>query len=293
MADGPTAHEVLTHLSDATGDVVLAPAEPGDGHWVGAPSAALVDGVWWLAHRERVPEPRGRGIANVLSRSTDGVHFEAVGQIPSADFGAASLERPALVPLPDGGWRVYVCCATPGSKHWWVEAIDAPSVPDLPGGARTVVLAGDEREAWKDPVVWHDGARWHLWACRHPLDGGPDEADRMTSHRAVSDDGLRWTFTGDVLRPTPGTWDARGARVTAAYGDALFYDGRASAAENFRERTGLAAGDPPAPVAGPTPAGRGLRYLDVVATPRGVRLFWEASRPDGSHDLRTIEVAAR
>ncbi|WP_289032471.1 hypothetical protein, partial [uncultured Arsenicicoccus sp.] len=32
-------------------------------------------------------------------------------------FGAASLERPALVRLDDG-WRLYFSCATPGSKHW-------------------------------------------------------------------------------------------------------------------------------------------------------------------------------
>jgi hypothetical protein len=34
-----------------------------------------------------------------------------------------------------------------------------------------------------------------------------------------------------------------------------------------------------------------VRYLDIVATRRGVRLFWESSRPDGSHDLRTTEMA--
>jgi hypothetical protein len=292
MTRRPTAQAVLDRLSQPSGDVVVAPAQPGEGNWVGAPSACLVDGTWWLAHRERVPEGRGRGRATVLSRSEDGVRFEPVADLSSAQFGAASLERPALVALPDGGWRLYVSCSTPGSKHWWVEALDAPTVAALPRGARTVVLPGDETEAWKDPVVWREGGRWQLWGCRHPLDDGPDQADRMSSHHAVSDDGLRWTFTGRVLRPTPGTWDARGARVTAAYDSAVFYDGRASAAENFHERTGLATGEPPLPVAGPTPAGRTVRYLDVVPTPQGLRLFWESSRPDGSHDLLTAELAA-
>ena len=290
MASRPTPEAVLTRLSQGPGDVVAAPADIGQGNWVGAPSARLVDGVWWLAHRQRVPEHRGRGRSTILSRSVDGVHFDPVAEVSSEQFGAASLERSALVALPEGGWRLYLSCSTPGSKHWWVEALDAPTVPELPSGRRTVVLPGDESEAWKDPVVWHERGRWQLWACRHPLDDGPDEADRMTSHHAVSEDGLRWTFTGRALLPTAGTWDARGARVTAAYDGALFYDGRASAAENFHERTGLATGDPPTAVAGPTPAGRTLRYLDVVATPGGVRLFWESSRPDGSHDLRTTHL---
>lgn len=269
---------------------MYSPAGEGDGQWVGAPSACLLDGVWWLAHRERVPAGQGRGRATVLSRSEDGVHFQPVAEVSSAQFGAASLERPSLVALPDGGWRLYVSCSTPGSKHWWVEALDAPTVPALARGGRTVVLAGDDAEAWKDPVVWRERGQWHLWACRHPLDQGDEEADRMSSHHATSDDGLRWTFTGRVLVPTRGTWYARGARVSAAYGGALFYDGRASAAENFHERTGLAVGNPPVVVAGPTPSGRTVRYLDVVPTRAGVRVFWESSRPDGSHDLRTSEV---
>jgi hypothetical protein len=217
--------------------------------------------------------------------------FEQVGQVSSALLGAASLERPGLVRLPEGGWRLYLSCSTPGSKDWWVESLDAPTVDALAQGARTVVLAGDGTQAWKDPVVWREGGQWQMWCCRHPLDGGAAEADRMSSHHAVSEDGLRWTLTGRALLPTPETWDARGARVSAAYEGALFYDGRTSAAENFRERTGLASGDPPAAIAGPTPAGRTVRYLDIVATRRGVRLFWESSRPDGSHDLRTTEMA--
>ncbi|HEV7148019.1 MAG TPA: hypothetical protein VGN48_13585 [Pedococcus sp.] len=293
MTSRPTAQAVLARLCDTPGDVVFGPAQAGEGNWVGAPSACLVDGAWWLAHRERVPEAQGRGRANVLSRSTDGATFDQVGEVSSADFGAASLERPRLVSLPDGGWRLYVSCSTPGSKHWWVESLDAPTVEGLAQGARTVVLAGDESQAWKDPVIWRAGAQWQMWVCRHPLDGGPAEADRMTSHHAVSDDGLRWTFTGGALVPTSGTWDSRGTRVTAAYDGGLFYDGRATAAENFHERTGLAAGRPPTAIAGPTPAGRTVRYLDLVRTSRGVRLFWESSRPDGSHDLRTTELEAR
>jgi hypothetical protein len=66
------------------------------------------------------------------------------------------------------------------------------------------------------------------------------------------------------------------------------YDGRASAEENFSERTGLAAPDGRvwrARDGGPVAA---VRYLDVLQLPGGgYRLYYEAPLPDGSHELRT------
>ena len=47
-------------------------------------------------------------------------------------FGAESFERPVLVPLREGGWRLYLSCATPGSKHWWVDSLTADTVEGLP-----------------------------------------------------------------------------------------------------------------------------------------------------------------
>jgi hypothetical protein len=242
----------------------------------------------------------GRGGTNVIARSADGVRFEAVAEVAREQFGAASLERPALVRLDDGGWRLYVSCAVPGSKQWWVEALDARTAEELPGGVRTVVLPVDEVSAWKDVVVRLRGGQWRMWACRHLLDAGDDEADRMESWYATSEDGLSWRSHGAALGPTVGSWDARGARVTAVLADGArwgaFYDGRATAGQNFSERTGVAYG------AGPerfTSHGEVrddaavLRYLDIVEGSGGYRLFWEAARPDGSHDLRTDFVVVR
>ena len=99
--------------------------------------------------------------------------------------------------------------------------------------------------------------------------------------------------------PVPGTgsWDARGSRVGWVHADPegtwwALYDGRASAAENFHERTGLARGRHPGrlrAVAGPVPAayGSALRYVSVVAVPDGHRVFYEAGAADGSHALHT------
>ena len=45
----------------------------------------------------------------------------------------------------------------------------------------------------------------------------------------------------------------------------------------------------PAPaVSSPERAGAGLRYLDVLALPGGdYRLYYEVTRADGAHELRT------
>ena len=283
--------------SDA--EVVLAPDDPQPGAWAGGPSAQLVDGTWWLAYRLRRPVGEGRGLSNVVARSDDGVHFRPVVEFSKDMFGAESLERPALVHTPDGRWRLYVSCATPGSKHWRVDLLEAGSVADLSTATPRTVLPGSATTAVKDPVIRHDGREWHLWASVHPLDD-PDATDRMTTEHATSPDGIDWTWRRTALAGTAGGWDARGVRFSTVVLDGsrtwALYDGRASAAENWEERTGLAVadegrftavGDEPL-LQSPHPP-FGLRYCDVVALPGGgARWFYEATRGDGAHELRTV-----
>jgi hypothetical protein len=291
--------ELLNALNSDEATVVIAAPGVGEGFWAGGPSAVVADGVVWLAYRLRRPVDRGRGYANVVARSIDGLTFESVATVTSDQFRCASLERPALVRRPDGGWRLYVSCSTAGSKHWWVEAIDADSPAGLATGRRTVGLPGDDTEAWKDVVVQTDAQGWHMWACRHPLDGGDDAADRMSTWYATSDDGLAWTMVAEALQPVPDTWDARGTRIAdVLLADGRWwalYDARRSAEENWRERSGLAVSDRRdkfTAVAGPVPeqAGRALRYASVVDVEGGRRIYFEATGFDGSHDLRTVYV---
>ncbi len=290
-------------LSEGPAAVVVEPPGIGSGFWAGGPSVVYSDGLFHLAYRLRRPVDQGRGYANLVAVSTDGLHFEPVAQLSAEAFGCASLERPALIRRPDGGWRVYVSCSTVGSKHWWVEAVDtAPGVglAGLATGTRTVVLPGDADSAWKDVVVGRDGDRWHMWACEHLLDRGDDEADRMRSVYLTSADGLTWTPRRVALAPTERSWDARGVRITSAWESGgtwlASYDGRASAAENWFERTGFAIGATPEefePVAGPVDrGGHTLRYVTIAQLPTGIRVYFEAQRADGANDLRTVFVPA-
>ena len=264
------------------GDIasIVAPAPvPGDGSWAGAPSAALDDdGAVVLAYRVRSPDERGGTV--VLAREDAG-RWTTLARLTKARFGAASLERPALVRTAGGGWRLYVSCATPMTKHWRIDVLDADDPAALAAATPRTAFPGDARLAVKDPVVRRDGSRWRAWVCCHPLDV-PGEEDRMHTRTAASDDGLVWRWdAGVTLAGRPGTWDARGARVTAVLADGrMAYDGRATKEENFRERTGLAERRAE-PVSD-------ARYLDVLALPGGgYRLFYEAPLPDGSHELRT------
>src|SRR4051812_30679950 len=88
--------------------VVVEP--PGDepGSWAGAPSSIVADGWVYLAYRLRLPIGEGRGIANVVARSHDGVAFTVLAEVGKDQFGAESLERPAIVRTPAGRWRLYV-----------------------------------------------------------------------------------------------------------------------------------------------------------------------------------------
>src|SRR4051812_29910369 len=112
-------------------EVAVAPEDPRPGSWAGAPSAVFADGEWWLAYRLRRPVGAGRGSGNVVARSADGVRFQPVMGIGKDRFRAESLERPPLVRTPAGRWRLYVSCATPGTKHWRVDLLEADTVAAL------------------------------------------------------------------------------------------------------------------------------------------------------------------
>ncbi len=282
--------------------VVAAPGD-GPGYWAGGPSSVLAeDGTYWLAYRLRRPRRAGRGYANVIARSNDGISFETVTVLEREEFECDSLERPALVALPDGSWRIYLSCATRDSDHWRVDAIDADGPANFAADSARTVLAGYRATlAVKDPVVKVIDGRWHLWLCCHPLDE-PDATDRMSTTYGTGRDGLWWDLRSTALAGVDGRWDQRGARIA----DVLYrggkwlayYDGRASKEENAEERTGIAVGDRPdhleadGEVMGTGPGAEwSLRYISCIElADGGFRLYYETRRLDGAHDLRTEYV---
>jgi hypothetical protein len=278
--------------------VAVSPPGSEPGTWAGAPSAVRSNGDIYLAYRLRRPIGEGRGYAVAVARSADGVSFETIATIGKDEMDTESLERPALVRTADGAWRLYVSCATTGTKHWRVELLEAATPDGFDSARRQVVLPGDDQSAVKDPVIVQHGGQWHLWASVHPLDD-PAQTDRMTTDYATSPDGVDWTWRGTALAPRPGEWDARGVRVSAVrmtdHQVLAWYDGRATAAENYEERTGVAAGRDPAALAAVSgagvagsPDGRGLRYLDIVDLGDGrERWYYEVTRTDGAHELVT------
>jgi hypothetical protein len=273
------------------GRAVVAVPAPGDGpgYWAGASCAVLdTDGSFVVGYRVR--NGHGGIDQTVIARSADGETFTTVATLDQSRFGAQWMQRPAIVRTGQGRWRLFVCCGIPETKRWWIEVLEA----DDPAGFETAearpAFPGDDRTGVKDPMVKLVDGRWHAWICCHPLDV-PGAEDRMSSAYATSDDGWTWEWHGSVLTGRPGTWDARGARLTSVLGDGrAAYDGRASAEENWFERTGLAVRTgqdgrftqvEDSPVVD-------VRYLDVLPLPEGgYRIWYEARLADESHELRT------
>ena len=294
-AAGPQDSLVGFPLPGSAASVVAVPAPGhGPGYWAGASSAAFdEDGTFVIGYRVR--NGHDGAAETVIARSEDGERFTTVATLEQSEFGAKSMERPSLVRTETGRWRLYVCCADPGSPHWWIDAIDAHEPEGFAAANARTVFPGDHLTGVKDPLVQRKGQGWQAWICCHLLDQ-PGEEDRMNTAYATSEDGLRWEWQGVVLEGRPGAWDARGARVTTVLPDGrAAYDGRATAEENWFERTGLAyqSGQ----------AGRlrhadvepvDVRYLDVLPLPDGgFRIYYEARLPDESHELRTELVPPR
>jgi hypothetical protein len=266
---------------------LVLPVAHGPGNWIGAASAVIHGDHIYLAYRDRHPVEKGRGNRAYVARSPidDGVNFDTLCIIDKEDMDAESLERPALDVTPDGDWDMYLSCATFNSKHWRIERLRAGRPEDFSARTRKTIFPGSAAFGIKDPVLVRRDQDLRIWATLHPLTEGDENADQMISVNARNCD--------PVMVPEPGTWYSRGTRITAVVGEHAYFDGRASAAQNYEERTGIAKwnGSRYIPTAGPasSPFGGGaLRYVSAITLPDSrLRLYYESATRYDSHELRT------
>jgi sarcosine oxidase gamma subunit len=299
------------------GRTVIEPLASGVGWWAGASSA-----IWdreqrcfYLYFRLRRPRDLGRGTDCRLARSTDGAHFQDIWAATRDDFQAESVEKASLVKTAQGHYRLYLSYVTARDRKWRIAMMEARR-PEEFEPARAVHVLGPEdigAQGVKDPYVLGVGPGWYMIVSYAPapqvaaeraaemhVTGDVYATGITKSHTglAVSLDGVKFHWLGDILSPGA-AWDAYAARVSSVvYRPPLFvafYDGAATVADNYEEKTGLAITwdlrqyvrlTPDAPALTSPHASGSLRYLDAVSAWDGIYCYYEYARPDGSHELR-------
>ena len=321
MAD-PAGIQGIFSFGDSV--VVREPLGAGSGWWAGAPGAFRdpADGAVYLTYRYR--RPRGvepdRGGETRLARSRDGLAFDDLCALRKDQFDSPSIERCALERADDGAWLWYVSYVDCADGRWRIDLLEAPRPDAFDPARRTPLFTAAPLgvEGVKDPWTLRVGPVWYMLisyatspsrpASPEALHGTADIYNtgltRSCSALATSLDGRRWLWHGDILHPTrTGAWDSYATRLGCllphAGGWLGLYDGSASVEGNYEERTGLAVSgdlfawrgltpDGPALV---SPHGTGsLRYVDTVADGARRLFYFEAARPDGSHDLRACST---
>jgi len=304
------------------GRTVIAPPGEGPGYWAGAPSVVYnrETSRFYLSYRVRKPRPVRSGEC-YIAESEDGVAFRTVWASTKEAFSSDSVERFCLTRALDGAWLLYPSYVDPADGRWRIDVIEAahPSEFDV-RQRRKVFTAGDVgAQGVKDPWVLIVNGLYYMlisYAVTLPV----PESRRAEMHAtadvyntgltlsstalAVSGDGRHYEWVGDVLSPREGAWDAYAARlgclVPTKNGWLGYYDGSASVAGNYEERTGLVqtwdmrnyyrlSHDGPLLV---SPHGSGsLRYLEAIVFDDQIWFYYEYARADGSHELRMNRVA--
>lgn len=280
----------------ARGRTLAASPARGTGWWAGAPAVARWRGDTLLAYRLRGPRPR-RGYALRLARVA-AERLEPIAEVRARDIAALSIERAALVADADV-LRVYLSYAAEEDGRWRIDLTELRDPAALPEAAREPALgaASTGTESVKDPVVVPADGGWEMYASFTPRH---DAADLSTGDvfatgaapsctgLATSADGRRWEWRGGVLVPEPGGWDAYETRISCLLDERhALYDGIATVAENYEERTGLAVRDRARWRRVTTDA----PLLDArYAAFDGERFYFERPAPDGSHELAVADA---
>lgn len=306
------------------GTTVVEPPGAGPGWWAGACSALFDpdEGVFYLYYRIRKPRELGRGVECRIARSEDGVRFRDIWRATKGQLGTESMERACLIRGHDGAWRLYLSFVDPADGRWRTDGLEAQSPSGFDPRKRWCIFTAEDVavEGVKDPWVMRVGGRYFMILSYAPAPAKLSEQERARmhatgdvyntgitrSHTALAEslDGRSFRWLGDILSPSDGGWDAYAARVSCVmYLPPVwvaYYDGSASVAENYEERTGVATGgdlwsltrvSAGGPVLTSPHASGSLRYLDVVRVDDRLLYYYEYARPDGSHELRVSTVS--
>lgn len=295
---------------------LLEPDRPEVGNWVGAPSVVRHAGTAYLAVRKRTPDERGHAVTIYELEPTDGIDSDDLTPrttLTAADLDVVSVERPALVPVPESdSFGLYLPVDT-GAGEWEIRKLADADDPERfdPATARTVLAprpGGTDAVGVKDPYVFTVAGRRYMF---YSGDDGVSEQ----AHLATSNDGETWHRVPD--NPVLGRqyWHDHHTRVSCVVPapDApvwlVFYEGSGQSdyGNTWNLRTGVAISHDLRSVVDATTAGPRFsaptaeratgveefatcRYLDLLETDGGWLSFAEVARADGSFDLRATEV---
>ena len=294
---------LVAALSDY--EVVLEPDENVPEWWAGAPSVCRSeDGIFYLAARMREGQsPRGkRGYEIRLLRSSDGRHFEPLHHLRREEAGVPGFERPALVQDPGTGkFRLYGCA---GLENGWaiLKFDDVADPADFQAGTARPVLEVPTPAngfaavtGYKDPVVFWEGNRWHLFVI------GTDRIERI--HHFISASGETWTPA-----PNPPVLENQGwhnfftrpaSILPLAVGYLFVYEGSHLEWRDpvYNIATGLAYSPdletfldltPQEPLLKSTTPGNyhTWRYSHWMRVGEQVLVYWEAARPNNTNEIR-------
>lgn len=300
-------------LDPDAGVLLREPPGSGTGFWAGAPSCVYdtVDQRFVLYYRLRKPRHLGRGGVARLAASSDGVTFEDIWELGKEEIGTESVERGCPVRLDDETFRLYFSYVDPETRRWRIDLIEGRRPEELSLHNRRKVMAPEDIgvEAVKDPFVYRIGPLHYMYFSyvpKPPHHQGPDlhrEGDVFVTGGsygatalAVSSDGYCFDWVGEVLRPGP-SWDAYNARGTSVMraGNVyyMFFDGAATAGDNYEESGGLASSFDlrswhKIDLRGPryrSPYGS-VRYIEALTREHSTYYYYEWTRDDGSHELR-------
>ncbi|MEJ7840047.1 MAG: hypothetical protein WKF81_14630 [Thermomicrobiales bacterium] len=318
IGSGNPATSITQPFDPESGTTVISPQGEGSGWWVGAPSVFWDGSEYFLSFRTRRPQPERGGLFQI-ARSSDGESFDVIASIRKEDLGTSSIERGALLRTDEGRWRLYLSYVDPVDDRWRIDLIEADSPAELTAEKRISILGAADigTEGVKDPWICRADGLWFMIVSYAPTPIGGISHDQMHGTRdiyntgtsksltglATSSDGLTWDWHGSVFEPSEDGWDEYAARINTVYADGNqfigLYDGSKSVDENYEERCGAATStdlrnwtraSTDGPIVGPNGGPGSVRYAEAVQAAGWTRFYYEYTRPDGSHELRTVLV---